>query len=291
MPEPHQVPGAVRSSQVTLDVRVEDLDCRLDEAAARKMLLVLNKRQPRLQQLVVGLHVNHVVLIQLSKDRRSNDFSATQPAGLGNHVFSTSNGQCAGFFVSFTVTCDGLTYQCVRLSRVQELCSKTKHKKLKLVIHVLELTFLSQAKRDGKHWFRGLWSGLIILFVIRKQRFLAATTLKQNQKRQIHTLQSFKQAIFQDLWPGFINFKSNTFSVKMIRLLRGRFRCYYSPPPLERRCVQTSRWAEWGSWWRRWRGRWAVPLKYFEGTWWWDWRWYWRCPLPLSPRSQSWECR
>lgn len=68
--EPHQVPGAVRSSQVTLDVWVEDLDCRLDKAAARKMLLVLNKRQPRLEQLVVGLHVNHVILIQLSKERK-----------------------------------------------------------------------------------------------------------------------------------------------------------------------------------------------------------------------------
>lgn len=52
---------------MTLDVRVEDLDCRLDEAAARKMLLVLDERQPRLQQLVVGLHVNHVVFIQLSE--------------------------------------------------------------------------------------------------------------------------------------------------------------------------------------------------------------------------------
>lgn len=68
--ESYQVPGAVRSSQVTLDVRVEDLDCRLDEAAARKMLLILDERQPRLQELVVGLHVNHVILIQLSKERK-----------------------------------------------------------------------------------------------------------------------------------------------------------------------------------------------------------------------------
>lgn len=68
--KPHQVTSAVRSSQVTLDVRVEDLDGRLDKAAAGEMLLVLNERQPGLEQLVVGLHVNHVILIQLSRDRK-----------------------------------------------------------------------------------------------------------------------------------------------------------------------------------------------------------------------------
>lgn len=56
---------------MTLDVRVEDLDRRLDEAAARKMLLVLDERQPRLQQLVVGLHVNHVVFIQLREESKT----------------------------------------------------------------------------------------------------------------------------------------------------------------------------------------------------------------------------
>lgn len=71
----HQVPGAVGSSQVTLDVRVEDLHGRLDEAAAGEMLVVLDERQPRLQQLVVGLHVNHVVLVQLSGDTGGYLFS------------------------------------------------------------------------------------------------------------------------------------------------------------------------------------------------------------------------
>lgn len=66
--KPHQVTSAIRSSQVTLDVRVEDLDGRLDKAATGEMLLVLNERQPGLEQLVVGLHVNHVILIQLSRD-------------------------------------------------------------------------------------------------------------------------------------------------------------------------------------------------------------------------------
>lgn len=50
---------------MTLDVRVEDLHGGLHEAAAGEMLVVLDERQPRLQQLVVGLHVNHVVLVQL----------------------------------------------------------------------------------------------------------------------------------------------------------------------------------------------------------------------------------
>ena len=63
---------------MTLDVRVEDLDRRLDEAAARKMLLVLNERQPRLEQLVVRLHVNHVIFIQLREQTPSEmDVSKT----------------------------------------------------------------------------------------------------------------------------------------------------------------------------------------------------------------------
>lgn len=61
----YQVAGAVGSSEVTLDVRVEDLDRWLDEAAAGKMLVILDEREPRLQQLVIGLHVHHVVFVQL----------------------------------------------------------------------------------------------------------------------------------------------------------------------------------------------------------------------------------
>lgn len=41
---PHQIPCAVRSGQMTLNVRVEDLDGWLDEAAAGEVLLVLHKR-------------------------------------------------------------------------------------------------------------------------------------------------------------------------------------------------------------------------------------------------------
>lgn len=63
----HQVPGSIGSSQVTLDVGVEDLDGGLDKTASGEMLVVLDERQPRLQQLVVGLHVDHVVLIQLTE--------------------------------------------------------------------------------------------------------------------------------------------------------------------------------------------------------------------------------
>lgn len=61
---------------MTLDIRVEDLDRRLHKAASRKMLLVLNERQPGLQQLVVGLHVNHVVLVQL-RGRQQVDVNKT----------------------------------------------------------------------------------------------------------------------------------------------------------------------------------------------------------------------
>lgn len=52
---------------MTLDVRVEHLDGGLDKTASREMLVVLDERQPRLQELVIGLHVDHVVLIQLTK--------------------------------------------------------------------------------------------------------------------------------------------------------------------------------------------------------------------------------
>lgn len=65
----HQVSGSVGSSEVTLDVRVEDLDGGLDKTASGEMLVVLDERQPRLQELVVGLHVDHVVLVQLAKTR------------------------------------------------------------------------------------------------------------------------------------------------------------------------------------------------------------------------------
>lgn len=54
---------------MTLDVRVEDLDGGLDKTASGEMLVVLDERQPRLQELVVGLHVDHVVLVQLAKTR------------------------------------------------------------------------------------------------------------------------------------------------------------------------------------------------------------------------------
>lgn len=59
---------------MTLDVRVEDLHGGLDEAATGEVLVVLNERQPRLQQLVVGLHVNHVVLVQLRRPTREGFF-------------------------------------------------------------------------------------------------------------------------------------------------------------------------------------------------------------------------
>lgn len=44
----HQVPGSVGSSQVTLDVGVEDLDGGLDKAASGEVLVVLDECQPRL---------------------------------------------------------------------------------------------------------------------------------------------------------------------------------------------------------------------------------------------------
>lgn len=44
----HQVPGSIGSSQVTLDVRVEDLDGGLDKTASGEVLVVLDECQPRL---------------------------------------------------------------------------------------------------------------------------------------------------------------------------------------------------------------------------------------------------
>lgn len=85
---PHQIAGAVRSCQVTLYVGVEDLDGWLDKAASREMLLVLHQLQPRLQQLVVGLHVNHVVLIQLWNTIRPKHRLSTENTSLCGSGFS-----------------------------------------------------------------------------------------------------------------------------------------------------------------------------------------------------------
>lgn len=64
-----QVSRAVGSCEVTLDVGVEDLHGRLDKAAPGEVLVLLHQRQPGLQQLIICLHVHHVILIQLEKKR------------------------------------------------------------------------------------------------------------------------------------------------------------------------------------------------------------------------------
>lgn len=74
---------------MTLDVRVEDLDGRLHEAASRKVLLVLDEREPGLQQLVVGLHVDHVVFVQLGERERehSHRLLLVLPTHCGSEIF------------------------------------------------------------------------------------------------------------------------------------------------------------------------------------------------------------
>lgn len=69
-PRTHQVPRAVGSSEVALYVGVEHLDRVLREKALMEMLVVLHQSQPGLQQLVVGLHVHHVILVELRERRR-----------------------------------------------------------------------------------------------------------------------------------------------------------------------------------------------------------------------------
>lgn len=66
-----QVSGAVGSSEVTLDVGVEDLHGWLDETAPGEVLVLLHQRQPRLQQLIIRLHVHHVILIQLETKKET----------------------------------------------------------------------------------------------------------------------------------------------------------------------------------------------------------------------------
>lgn len=62
-----QVSCAIGSCEVTLDVGVENLDSRLDEAAPGKVLILLHQCQPGFQQLIICLHVHHIILIQLEK--------------------------------------------------------------------------------------------------------------------------------------------------------------------------------------------------------------------------------
>lgn len=69
--DPDQVSCAVGSCEVTLDVGVEDLHGRLDKAAPGEVLVLLHQRQPGLQQLIICLHVHHVILIQLQEKRHT----------------------------------------------------------------------------------------------------------------------------------------------------------------------------------------------------------------------------
>lgn len=67
MDRSHQVSGSIRGCKVTLNVGVEDLHSRLDKAAAGEVLILLYQREPRLQQLVICFHINHIILIQLKE--------------------------------------------------------------------------------------------------------------------------------------------------------------------------------------------------------------------------------
>lgn len=63
----HQVSGSIRCCKVTLNVGVEDLHSWLNKAATGEVLILLYQREPRLQQLVIRFHINHVIFIQLKQ--------------------------------------------------------------------------------------------------------------------------------------------------------------------------------------------------------------------------------
>lgn len=52
---------------MTLNVGVKDLHSWLDKAAPGEVLILLYQGEPRLQQLVICLHINHVVFVQLKE--------------------------------------------------------------------------------------------------------------------------------------------------------------------------------------------------------------------------------
>lgn len=59
---------------MALNIGIEHLNCVLGEKAFVEMLVVLDQRQPGLQQPVVCFHVHHVVFIQLrAKDIHKTD--------------------------------------------------------------------------------------------------------------------------------------------------------------------------------------------------------------------------
>lgn len=59
---------------MALNVGIEHLNCVLGEKAFVEMLVILDQRQPGLQQPVVCFHVHHVVFIQLrAKDIHKTD--------------------------------------------------------------------------------------------------------------------------------------------------------------------------------------------------------------------------
>ena len=59
---------------MALNIGIEHLNCVLGEKAFMEMLVVLDQRQPGLQQSVIRFHVHHVVFIQLrAKDIHKTD--------------------------------------------------------------------------------------------------------------------------------------------------------------------------------------------------------------------------
>lgn len=74
----HQIPRAVWSGEVALDIGVENLNRVLREEALVEVRVVLDQRQPGLQQPVVGFHVSHVILIQLGESRATERVARVQ---------------------------------------------------------------------------------------------------------------------------------------------------------------------------------------------------------------------
>lgn len=63
----YQIPCAIWSSKVALNIGIENLNCMLSKKTFMEMFIILDQSQPGLQQFIIRFHVYHVILIKLKE--------------------------------------------------------------------------------------------------------------------------------------------------------------------------------------------------------------------------------
>lgn len=63
----YQIPCAIRSSQMALNVGIKDLNSMLGKETFMEMFVILDQSKPRFQQLIICLHIYHVIFVKLKE--------------------------------------------------------------------------------------------------------------------------------------------------------------------------------------------------------------------------------